>query len=157
MLPSGMEGKLQLNTNQSLMVHGDWTNNATFTADTNSTVSLAGTNEVNVSGSSNTFYNLSSTTSGKIIKFEAGKTNTVNGKLTLNGVTLNSTQEGTWWYLNLVNAGETYQDVSGVTVRDSNAGNGQTIIAGPYPFSKDKGHNVNWTFLRPAGTVFSIQ
>ena len=136
-------------------MHGDWTNNATFTADTNSTVSLAGTNEVNVS-CSNTFYNLSSTTSGKIIKFEAGKTNTINGNLTLNGVTLNSTALGNWWYLNLVNGGETYQDVRGVTVRDSNAGNGQTIIAGPYPFSKDNGHNINWTFLRPAGTVFSI-
>jgi len=138
-------------------VHGDWTNNATFTADTNSTVSLAGTNEVNISGSSNTFYNLSSTTSGKIIKFDAGKTNTVNGNLTLAGVTLHSTVPGDWWYLNLVNGGEAYQDVSGVTVRDSNAGGGQTIIAGPYPFSKDEGHNVNWIFVQPAGTVFSIK
>ena len=81
----------------------------------------------------------------------------MNGKLTLNGVTLHSTASGNWWYLNLVNAGESYQDVRGVTVRDSNAGNGQTIIAGPYPFSKDNGHNINWIFLRPAGTVFSIQ
>ena len=121
-------------------------------AETNSTVLLAGTNEVNVSGSP-FFYNLTSATAGKIINFEANSTSTVNGKLTLTGVTLNSTDDGTYWYLTLDAGGS--QSVRDVTVRDSNAGNGQTILA--YPFSKDNGHNVNWTFLQPAGTVFSIK
>jgi len=124
----------------------------TFMAETNSTVLLAGTNEVNVSGSP-FFYNLTSATAGKVINFEAGNTNTVNGKLTLTGVTLNSTADGTYWYLTLDAGGS--QRVRDVNVRDSNATNGQTILA--YPFSKDNGHNVNWTFLPPAGTVFGIK
>ena len=77
----------------------------------------------------------------------------MNGKLTLTGVTLNSTADGTYWYLTLDAGGS--QRVRDVNVRDSNATNGQTILA--YPFSKDNGHNVNWTFLPPAGTVFGIK
>ena len=137
--------------NQSFTVNGSWSNGATFWADTNSTVVFAGTNDATLWNNS-TFYNLTGTNAGKVLKLQAGKTNVVNGKLTLNNATLKSTAPGAWAYLRLdANA---MQDVQHVTVSDNNATNGPTIRARS---SSDLGHNVNWFFQPAPGTVFMVR
>lgn len=143
--------RLQIYTNQSLTVNGSWSNRATFLAGSNSTVILASTNAATVAGS-NTFYNLICTAAVKTVSFEAGKTNTIQGKITLAGVTLNSTVGGQYSYLTLLPAGT--QQVNSVTVRDSNAGGGQPMIAGKG--SVNGGHNINWIFSS-GGSVIIVR
>ena len=139
----------QIDTNQSLTVNGSWTNRATFLAGTNSTVILAGANAATVTGS-NTFWNLTCTSAVKTVYFEADRTNTVLGKITLANVTLNSTVNGQYTYLTLSTNGGS-QQIGAVTVQDNNAGGGQQMLAGPR--SANSGHNVNWKFP-VSGTTF---
>ena len=136
-------------TNATLAVNGNWVNTATFTARTNSTLLFAATNAATVYGS-NVFWNLTATNSGKVLTFEAGKTNTVLGKITLANVTLNSTVNGQYTYLTLSTNGGS-QQIGAVTVQDNNAGGGQQMLAGPR--SANSGHNVNWKFP-VSGTTF---
>ena len=141
---------LQIDTNQSLTVNGSWTNRATFLANTNSTVILASANAATVTGS-NTFWNLTCTSAVKTVVFEAGKTNTVLGQLSLKGVTLNSTVSGQYTYLTLSTNGGS-QQIGAVTVQDNNAGGGQLLLAGSR--SANSGHNVNWKFPASGTTFF---
>ena len=141
---------LQIDANQSLTVNGSWTNNATFLANTNSTVILASANAATVAGS-NTFWNLTCTAAVKTVVFEAGKTNTVLGQLTLSGVTLKSTVDGQYTYLTLSTNGGV-QQIGAVTVQDNNAGGGQLLLAGSR--SANNGHNVNWKFPASGTTFF---
>jgi hypothetical protein len=143
-------------TNQTLTVNGDWRNTASFVGQSDSAVELAGTAAAQVIGN-NTFFDLTSTASGKTLSFEAGKTTTVDGKLTWTYTTLLSTSAGSQWFLTLT-PGAT-QEVTVVTVRDSNAGGGQTIIAEKIggQISIDLGNNVNWSFIRPSGSLIAIR
>jgi hypothetical protein len=133
-------GNLQVPTGMTLVVHGYWTNRAAFTADTNSTVVLAGTNAATTYGNT-TFFNLTSTNMGKVLTFEAGKTNTVLGALTLDNLTLLSTVDGAWWYL--TQPTNAPQNIRAVIVKDSNASGGQTLYA---TRGNSLGNNINWWF-----------
>jgi hypothetical protein len=156
---------LLINPNQTLTVCGSWSNGTTFYADSNSTVVLTGTNAATVytpillstnTGTTpltNMFWNLTCSNSQKQIYFQAGRTNIVRGMLTLYGVTLDSTVPGSPWYLRLDPAGT--QSVKRVSVRDSNATNGQMIVA--FPASEDRSNNVNWLFMNPSGSVFTFR
>ncbi len=143
--------RLEIESNQTLTAYGSWSNGALFIADTGSTVVLAGPEPATVYGM-NAFWNLESTTLGKTLAFQASRTNWVNGSLTLRKVTVGSTSNNVWFYLRLA-AGAT-QDVQRVTVRDSNATNGQTIVGIK---SLNLGHNVNWKFTAITGTIIVIR
>jgi hypothetical protein len=151
---------LAVNTNQLLTVNGSWTNSGAFLARTNSTVAFAGDSAVTIAGS-NSFYNLVVTNEGKVVSFEAGKTNAVAGLLKLGSavqgstVTLQSTVVGSWWYLNLTTAAGGTQQIARVSVKDSNAGGGQLLQAARG--SVDGGHNVNWLFPSMSGTVIVVR
>jgi hypothetical protein len=142
-------GNLTLGTNATLTVCGSWTNEATstFVAQTNSTVVFASTNAATVYGN-RTYYNLVATNDTKTLYFEAGKTNTVLGALSLDKVTLLSTVDGAWWYV--TQPTNAPQDIRRVTVKDSNAGGGQEMRA---VRGDSLGHNVNWWFP-PRGSSF---
>ena len=100
----------------------------------------------------NNWSNLTITTAGKIVNFQAGVTQTVYGIPAFsNNVSLLSTAT---WYLQKLPGSET-QDVGVVTVQYSNATNGWTFRA-PRG-STDNGDNVNWIFLKPAGTLFLLR
>jgi hypothetical protein len=146
-------GVLEIPSNKTLNVVSVFSNGASFKAAGNSTVALVGTNAAFVYGTSNQFYNLSSTNVGKVIQFAANGTNSVLGVLTLKRCTLNSTVDGTWWYLGLDPAGS--QNVNRVTVKDSNATNGQEIVT---VRSTDSGHNIHWKFSNPGlGPRFNLR
>ena len=138
-------GNLEVPTGMVLVVHSYWTNSAVFTAGTNSTVVLGDTIAAAVYGNT-TFFNLTSTNLGKVLTFQAGRTNTVQGTLALANVTLKSTASGQYTYLTLSTNGGS-QQIGAVTVQDNNAGGGQLLLAGPR--SVNNGRNVNWKF--PAG------
>ena len=144
---------LFIGTNQTLTVNGEWANRVltnSFYAGTNSTVVFAGTGAATIYGS-NVFWNLTATNSGKVLTFEAGKTNTVQGLLALAGVTLKSTLNGQYTYLTLSTNGGS-QQIGAVTVQDNNAGGGQLLLAGSQ--SANNGHNVNWKFPASGTTFF---
>jgi hypothetical protein len=159
---------LMIDSNQSLTVQGNWLNlskpvngsltnwTVSFTSAPNSTVTLAGTNAAVVAGAT-TFNNLTCTNRGKTVRFTAGTTNVVTGRLALgsemtpgqSGVSLLSTAEGAYWYLTL--AASAPQQAGAVTVKDSQAGGGQTLRAGNGSINLE--HNVNWTFPSAGTTV----
>jgi hypothetical protein len=155
---------LWLGTNQSLTVNGSWinrsvpvntikTNTGSFFALSNSTVILASTNDATLAGS-NTFFNLSCTSAVKTVRFTAGTTNTVAGMLALGGgATFKSTADGSQWYLTLTPGGT--QQIGIVTVKDSNAGAGQLLIAGKK--STDLGNNLNWLFIKSSGALILVR
>lgn len=144
--------KLRILSNQTLTVLGSWTNSGTFTADTNSTLIFAGTNTATIARGE-AYYNLTCTTLYKRINFLAGSTSLVYGTLMLRYADLRSTTTGTWWYLRVMPSGT--NNVRRVAVQDSNATNGQTIVDLAPAF--DNGHNVNWEFHSPAGSVFTMR
>jgi fibronectin-binding autotransporter adhesin len=151
---------LSINTNQSMTVNGSWSNAATFIGRTNSTVILAGPGSATVTGS-NAFYNLIITNADKVVSFQAGRTNLVAGLLKLGSavpganVTLQSTVDGSWWYVNLTTNASGTQQIARVTVKDSHAGGGQLLTAPKG--SVDGGHNINWKFPKNAGTVIWVR
>lgn len=123
----------------------NWNNaGGTFTPGT-STVKLSpsGT-KASVSGDT-TFYNLTSTVSGKTLEFEAGKTQTVTKKFTVTGTTgtgnqiaLKSSAAGSQWTLS-VNAADKVA-VSNATLIDSNSTFAKVTAAS----SLSLGNNTNW-------------
>jgi len=142
-----------MDTNLTLRVNGSWVNRVgtnSFLAGTNSTVLLAGTNAGTLYGNT-TFWNLTATNAGKVLTFEAAKTNTVQGLIALAGVTLKSTVNGQYTYLTLATNGGS-QQIGAVTVEDNNAGGGQLLLAGPK--SVNNGRNVNWKFPASGTTFF---
>jgi hypothetical protein len=154
-------GYMGLSAGETLTVYGSWSNAvATMTGGTNygGTVVFAGTspNPVTVWGG-NTWSNLTIATLGKTVNFEMGKTQTVYGlPVFSNNVSLKSTANGTWWYLQKPGSGT--QDVAVVTVQDSHAGT-NTL---QYTFqaakgSVNNGNNVNWRFLQYGGTMFLLR
>jgi hypothetical protein len=121
---------------------GDWSVlGGVFTAGSG-TVIFAGTNQ-HVSGST-TFHNLTkSVTAADTLFFQAGSTQTVNGKLTLKGATgkvlaLRSSIPGSRWNLDLLGS----IAASLLDVQDSDA-TGKTITT---TLSRNSGDNANWIF-----------
>jgi hypothetical protein len=121
---------------------GDFANGGTFKAN-EGTVELTGTGQA-LSGST-TFENLTKIAEVKeTLTFEAGATQTIAGKLTLEGagagelLSLVSSTSGTPWLL----AGEGAREVKWVSVKDS-TNKGTEISAAE---STDKGGNTGWTF-----------
>ncbi len=142
-----------LATNTAISVAGSWSNAATFTAVSNSVVSLTGVSTATVYGA-NTFGILAITNdSRKTVYFQGARTNWVNGGLYIRNAGLYSTSDGTQWHIRLVTNAP--QDVVSVLVKDSNATNGQTIVA--LRGSQDVGNNVNWYFKNDPGSVFRMR
>lgn len=142
-----IDSTAKITTSADITVTGNWTNNNStdgFTS-TDGTVKLTPTAaSVSVSGD-NTFNNFTAGDgitglSGKTITFEADKTQTVNGTLTLSGSSgslLTLKNEGTGdWNINCTNTNISYVDVSNSTSTNS-------IFA---INSNDGGHNTNWNF-----------
>ena len=140
----GSTTTLILQTNQTLTLHGGWSNSAaSFTADQGSTVHLAGTNDVTVDGST-TFENLTCTNGGKTIFFSSGDTFAANNLLTLKGeaanlLTLTGTTASAW----SMNVPVATHPIRYIDVAYSDASGGASITAFD---STDSGNNVNWIF-----------
>ena len=96
------------------------------------------------------FYNLTSSVAGKTVKFEAGKTVTVENNLTLAGasgnlLTLNSSADGSYANLKIgASGGATGMDY--LSVKDSDASSGKRIVTFN---STNGGHNNYWAFSGP--------
>jgi hypothetical protein len=112
-------------------------------------VALVGTNDAVVSGSA-FFSDFRIDDTDKVVRFEAGQTNTVLRELSLNLANLQSTVPGAWWYLNC--APGAVQDVLRVRVSDSHAGGGATIRVQSRQ-SRNDGNNVNWFFPATGGLL----
>ena len=146
--------RLMLNTNQTLIVNGDWDNSVSFTGLTDSAVIFAGAAGSTSSISGYTTFSGFICTNGldKTILFKAGAMTTIEagGRLLLAGdpastnLVLRSMTDGGAWYLTLDPLAA--QAVSCVDVKDSDAlaGGGAEVIA---INSKDRGANPNWKFL----------
>lgn len=86
-------------------------------------------------------------TEAKTLRFAAGKTATITGVLTLNGLrdgqhllTLASTAAGSRWFLKVVSG----YGVRGVRVSDSDASSGKVLMVGGT--GTDEGRNESWNF-----------
>jgi hypothetical protein len=143
--------QVTLSTNETLTVNGNWTNTHVFTGVTNSTVAVVLSNPVDFTGS-NALFNLNVTGNGTI-RFQAGRTNSVSGLLSMNGPSLRSSVDGVFTYLKLA-TGAT-QSVQHVNVKDNSASPGVTILAGV--LSTDAGNNVNWIFPPPPATMYILK
>ncbi|MBA7511636.1 hypothetical protein ES705_03632 [subsurface metagenome] len=130
--------------NNPINVAGNWAFEEGVFECNSSTVTFDNASSTSTLTGSTTFYGLVSTASGKLVKFSSDTVTYVTGYLNFEDITLRSTLNGATWYLNL-NPSAT-QDVSGVNVRDSNASEGQKIIAFT---STDSGNNTNWDFGPP--------
>jgi len=159
---------LMIDSNRTLTVNGSWLNSSVpvnggfyphtnflsgLTSAPNSTIILASTNEAIVSGT-NAFCNLTCSNAVKIVRFTPGSTNTVAGTLAIGGgVTLQSTDDSSPWYLSLAPGG--IQQIGVVKVKNSNAGGGETLIA--RKGSENLGNNVNWSFPGLSGVLIQIR
>jgi len=129
-------------SNHNMTVAGDWTNSGQFNAQGGTvTLDSSGTSEI---GGNTTFNDLTIATAGKVVKFTAGSTQTVNGDLTLSGaegnlLVLQSSSNNSEWFISDIGS----TSVSFVDVQDSNASGGVTIVAN---FSTNSGNNTNWRF-----------
>ncbi|MBP5602014.1 MAG: hypothetical protein J6X78_04725 [Treponema sp.] len=135
-------------TSSNITVSGNWANNkatAGFTANGGTVKLTPAAASVTIRGN-NTFNNLTAGDGtaglgGKTITFEAGKTQTINGILTLSGTSdsslLTLENEGSGiWYINCSNPTINYVDVINSTSTNN-------IFA---IHSKDSGSNIKWTF-----------
>ncbi len=141
----GTQGRLNINTSQTLTVSGVFSNGNVFSAFPGATNIFSGTTTSIVYGA-NTFGTLLSTTPNKRIEFQAGVTSAVDEAITFTGssgneIVLRSTSGGTQWGLN-IDAGAA-QDMTFVDVQDSDAQAGATASA---LSSTDSGNNDNWSF-----------
>ena len=140
------QGKLWVPADKNLVVNRDFRNRGAFTASSGSAVVLASTNHAAVEGTT-TFYYLTSTNPTKRVAFEAGKTFSVLGGVTMRGAAggdwleLESSSPGESWKLNLASDAE--QAMSYLGVEYSDASSGSTAGAAD---STNRGNNVNWAF-----------
>jgi autotransporter-associated beta strand protein len=143
---------LEMVSNRTLAVTTVFSNGASFVAGAGSTLAFTGTNEAAVYGGAAVAHFAVSNAFVKTVRFEAGKTNSVSGRLLLYQARLLSMTDGGWWYLNLDPATGS-QAVSRVEVKDSHAGGGAAIVVqGTGSFNL--GNNVNWRFK--AGSLILI-
>jgi len=142
-------GTLTATDDSSITVSGDFTKTGTFTAN-KSTVIFNDNSLVSTLSGSTAFYNLSSSTSGKVLTFTRGTTQTVTNSITLNGVTLNDAGLGAIPKLT-VNSGAT-QSISNVSVTNNDASGGIKLEA--RGSSSLSGTTTNWV-LGSTGTIFT--
>ncbi len=133
-----------------------------FNAGTNGTVALVDNNNIGSIGSSITWPNLSITTAGKTVRFQAGSTQTVSGTFTVTGTSGNAvvldSSAASAWTLTLSSAAATvsYVNVSystmtgsyGVTANNSINGGNNTITAAP-------ASNPGWLFPRSSSFTWT--
>jgi hypothetical protein len=140
-------GALDVSTsNYGIIVKGNWQNTSSVFQPRSGTVYLTGTDQ-SITGS-NTFFNLSKTTSvARTLTFSAGSTQTINGALILQGagstsqfLSLRSSTTGTQWMIDPRAA----VNVSALDVKDSYNVN-STAIALP-GLNINSGNNLNWIF-----------
>lgn len=142
-------------TNQTLWVHGNWSNAAVFAGATNGTVVLAGGESATVWGA-NIWGNLTITNRYKQVAFEAGKEQTILGTPLFDAIVyLQSTVPGVQWRIRAPGDPEIDppQLVGAVIVRDSDASSGRTFDARA---GSDQGNNLNWVFASK-GTMFMMR
>ena len=142
-------------TNYQLTVSGSWSNSGSFSARAG-TVVLNTTATASISGSTG-FYNLSCTTAGKTLSFQAGATQTVSNTLTVTGASGNlirllSATPGAQWTFSLTSA----ETVTWAFVQDGAVVGGFNITAST---STNGGNNDTsgadgyWVF--PGATAFT--
>jgi len=141
-------GKLEVETDQTFQVSGNWSNDNVFVSETGGRVEFVGTDTATVFGST-TFKELVCTNVAKTINFEDGATTAVDEIFRFTGpsntgLLLRSTLADTQWLLD-VDAGATEVTVNYVDVKDSDAATagGQSITATE---SKNSGNNDGWNF-----------
>ncbi|HTY12845.1 MAG TPA: hypothetical protein VMD02_01510, partial [Candidatus Omnitrophota bacterium] len=149
-----------------IQLNGNWTNHGVFQS-TAGTVEITtpspATTTQNVRGNTK-FYNFRISgdyaAADRNITFEAGTTQTVEGRMTLKGdsigagykLYMRSSSAGNQWHVNPTNTGSSSRDVSRVNVKDSVNDNSVTIDA-TYSTGGDAGNNVRWFF---EGSPFDI-
>ena len=141
-------------SNYNITLAGNWSNSGTFTANS-STVTLSGAAQA-INGST-TFFNLTkSVTTATTLTFEALKTTTINGTVTLNGaagqlLTLaSSTGSSAWGFV--VNSGAT-KAISYVSVSWSDASGSHATQKPIAPTNSVDGGNNNSWFATPSITA----
>ncbi|MFC1576058.1 filamentous hemagglutinin N-terminal domain-containing protein [Candidatus Omnitrophota bacterium] len=136
----------------TINVSGNWTNNATFNAGTGNVIFIGAVN-VTISGNT-TFYNLTCTVGGKVLTFQAGRTQATTNLLTLRGggtgnwLVLKSSSASSlytdrWWYVDPQNG---KHDILYVDVSDSYNIYGRDSVPQTYIFEffpHDKGLYIN--------------
>ena len=150
-----------LSSSGTFKLDGNWTNTGTFNSGINGTVEFTGSTDSTIKGD-NTFTNFKCTQAGKLLNFEAGKTQIIEGAWTITGapgslIALRSTVEGVQWR----SVGPPTNDLSFVDVKDAN-NLGGTIID---PVNSiDSGNNTNWfnadevtTTTRPRPTTTPLR
>ncbi|MFA5092778.1 MAG: MBG domain-containing protein [Candidatus Omnitrophota bacterium] len=108
------------------------------------TVSFIDASKVSIISGNNTFYNLVCTTPGKIIKFEAGKTQTILNNLRIEGasgnlIRVSSTEAGSQWMVNALD--QTKVNLTYIYVQD---GNNVANYLMPMTLSLKGTNNSNW-------------
>jgi hypothetical protein len=154
-------GLLQLAAGETLQVSGVWSNTATagygFQADAGSTVEFVNGGVPGRVYGNTTWQNLTIASAGKVVSFQAGKTNTVAGTPTFdNRVTLLSTQSGAQWHLRKA-GGPGTQPVGRVSVQDSHAGTAGVHLTFLASGGTDLGNNINWGKWPPTGTMILLR
>ncbi|MFC1570820.1 hypothetical protein ACFL4E_03455, partial [Candidatus Omnitrophota bacterium] len=134
----------------NINVTGDWTNNGTFNNE-GGTVTLIGADQ-SISGDT-TFFNLTKVSGDNdILTFEQGKTQTIEGTLTLKGtsslnmLTLKSSEANEEWFINPVNPDTDKRIISYVQVEDSTNISEATIFVADESVSSGV-RLVNWRFV----------
>ncbi len=127
-------------TTGTINLDGNWSNSGTFNAGSLGLVAFTGSGVSTITGA-NTFFNLNCFQGGKRLNFEAGKTQTVSGTLSLTGtvgnhILLRSATDGAQWTINPIT-----NSIFFVDVKDS-INIGPTVINPPD--SIDSGNNINW-------------
>ncbi|MCM8826532.1 MAG: hypothetical protein NC904_03345, partial [Candidatus Omnitrophica bacterium] len=124
----------------TITIFGNFSNLGTFDAGTGEVI-FSGILPSTISGE-NIFNDFICTSEGKVLYFEAGKKQTIRGRLILRGefnedIVLRSTIEGIQW--DICPEGEV--EISYVDIKDSNNVKGDLIIVS---YGKDSGNNDNW-------------
>ncbi|MCQ2983005.1 MAG: T9SS type A sorting domain-containing protein, partial [Treponemataceae bacterium] len=160
-----VNGSLAVGASVPVTVTGNWTNNGTFNAGNNSTVTFAPSaadKTATITGD-NTWQNLTCTTAGATLKFGAGTTQTVNGVFTVTGttgsdITLDSTSTSPW-VLKMSSVDAAHLQLSYVTVSHSTASpaimsvidvSGTTVSEG------SSGTTTGWFYVVIPGTTFGV-
>ena len=148
-------GYMAVSAGETLTAKGSWSNAVAAAAMSGGTVEFAGTSPATVWGANN-WSNLTINTAGKVVSFEATKTQTITGTPTFdNNVTLQSTA-ASQWILTKGSNGST-QSVGVVTVADSDASGGMTFEAAVGSTDVTPTENLNWEFLQLPGTILMIR
>lgn len=140
------EIKRDINSSGTQTYKGNVTLAGSISGSTNTfnNLTIAGTEKSLISGDNTVNGDFTCTQPGKILSFEAGKTLTVNGNFTITGeaapkITLNSQTAGSQWILT-TSADDA--DVKYAVVKDSKSTNASIRTK----YSTNSGNNTNWTF-----------